>query len=34
MICLNGHEWLARQMDAAGLAYERRDNCFAWLGKM
>lgn len=31
MICLNGREWLARQMDAAGLAYERRDNCFAWL---
>ncbi len=31
MTCLNGHEWLARQMDAAGLGYERRDNCFAWL---
>jgi hypothetical protein len=30
-ICLNGREWLARQLDAAGIAYERRDNCFAWV---
>lgn len=30
-ICLNGREWLAHQMDAAGLGYERRDNCFARL---
>jgi len=27
-ICINGREWLARAMDSAGLAYERRDNCF------
>jgi hypothetical protein len=27
-ICLNGREWLAQQLDAAGLAYERHDNCF------
>jgi hypothetical protein len=27
-ICLNGREWLARQMDNAGLLYLRRDNCF------
>jgi hypothetical protein len=27
-ICLNGREWLARQLDRAGLTYERRDNCF------
>jgi len=27
-VCLNGREWLARQMDAAGLGYTRRDNCF------
>ena len=27
-ICLNGREWLARQLDAAGLPYERHDNCF------
>ncbi len=30
-VCLNGREWLARSMDAAGLNYERRDNCFSWL---
>ena len=30
-IGLNGREWLAQQMDAAGLSYVRRDNCFAWL---
>lgn len=30
-ICLNGREWLARDMDAAGLNYQRRDNCFNWL---
>jgi hypothetical protein len=30
-ICLNGREWLSRQMDAAGLDYQRRDNCFTWL---
>jgi len=28
-VCLNGREWLARQMDAAGIGYVRRDNCFA-----
>jgi hypothetical protein len=30
-ICLNGREWLARQMDAAGLEYVRQDNCFVWI---
>jgi len=30
-IYLNGREWLAGQMDQAGLAYERRDNCFVWI---
>jgi hypothetical protein len=30
-ICLNGREWLARQMDQAGLAYARQDNCFPWI---
>lgn len=30
-VCLNGREWLARQMDAAGLAYRREDNCFPWI---
>jgi hypothetical protein len=28
-VCLNGREWLARQMDRAGMDYEQRDNCFA-----
>jgi hypothetical protein len=28
---INGREWLARQMNAAGLAYRRHDNCFTWL---
>jgi hypothetical protein len=27
-VCLNGREWLARQMDAAGIGYVRRENCF------
>lgn len=30
-ICLNGRDRLARQMDAAGLAYRQRDNCFLWV---
>jgi hypothetical protein len=30
-VCLNGREWLARQMDQEGLAYRRRENCFPWL---
>lgn len=30
-VCLNGREWLARQMDAAGLHYVQRDNCFTWV---
>jgi hypothetical protein len=28
-ICLNGREWLARQLETAGIGYERYDNCFA-----
>lgn len=27
-IAMNGREWLARQLDAAGLGYRRSDNCF------
>jgi hypothetical protein len=30
-ICLNGHEWLARQMDQQGLRYRKADNRFTWL---
>ena len=30
-VCLNGREWLRRQLDRAGLGYVRRDNCFVQL---
>jgi hypothetical protein len=30
-VCLNGREWLARQMDRAKLRYVQRDNCFTWV---
>jgi len=27
-VCLNGHDWLARGMDDAGIGYTQKDNCF------
>jgi hypothetical protein len=30
-ICLNGREWLARQMQGAGIEYLQHDNCFPWI---
>jgi hypothetical protein len=27
-VCLNGREWLAHQMDGAGIGYVKKDNCF------
>jgi hypothetical protein len=27
-VAINGREWLACQLDAAGIGYRRRDNCF------
>jgi hypothetical protein len=33
-VCLNGREWLAKQMNAAGLGYVQRDNCFVSLEKV
>jgi hypothetical protein len=27
-VCLNGREYLARQLDKLGIGYEQRDNCF------
>ena len=30
-ICMNGREWLARQMDSAGIDYRQQDNCFPWV---
>jgi hypothetical protein len=33
-ICINGREWLCRQMDLRRLAYRRRDNCLVWVQDM
>ena len=33
-ICLNGREWLARQMDRAGISYLKRDNCFTQIADL
>ena len=30
-VCINGREWLARQMKRAGIPYEQKDNCFTWI---
>ena len=30
-ICLNGREWLARQMEQQSLKFLRQDNCFPWV---
>lgn len=30
-VCINGREWLGRQMDAQGIKYLRRENCFPWV---
>ena len=30
-VCVNGREWLARQMDRAGVRYRKEDNCFPWV---
>ena len=30
-VCLNGREWLGRQMQAEGLNFTRQDNCFTLL---
>jgi len=27
-VCINGREWLARQLDRANIGYEKHDNCF------
>jgi len=27
-LCLNGRDWLAKQLDQAGIAYQKRDNTF------
>jgi hypothetical protein len=30
-VCINGREYLARQLDKLGIGYEQRDNCFVWI---
>jgi len=30
-ICINGREWLSRSLDAAGIQYLRKENCFLQL---
>jgi hypothetical protein len=32
--CCNGHEWLARQLEAAGLSFRQDDNCFTWISDL
>jgi hypothetical protein len=28
---MNGREWLARQLDRAGISHHKQDNCFPWV---
>lgn len=30
-VCLNGREWLVRQLERAGVGYQRQDNYVAWV---
>lgn len=30
-LCLNGREWLSRQLDRAGIAYRKKENSFVWM---
>jgi hypothetical protein len=30
-VCLNGREWLARDLAKAGIGYRRHDNCINWV---
>lgn len=31
-VVLNGREWLSRQLTQAKIDFQRRDNCFPWIG--
>jgi len=33
-ICLNGREWLSRQMDRHQMNYAKKENCFTWIGNV
>jgi len=30
-VCLNGREWLSRQLTQEGIAFQQRGNCFTWI---
>ena len=30
-VCINGREWLGRQMEREGMKYRKEDNCFPWI---
>lgn len=30
-VCVNAREWLARQMQHAGIRFSKEDNCFTWI---
>jgi hypothetical protein len=30
-VCVNGRDWLAGQMQRAGIEYVQKDNCFTWI---
>lgn len=33
-VCLNGREWLAHQLDRAGISDTKRDNCFTYIADL
>jgi hypothetical protein len=33
-VCLNGREWLGRQMDRARMSYRREQNCYPWISNI
>ena len=33
-VCVNGREYLARQMDKSGISYTQADNCFTMIGDL
>jgi len=33
-VCINGREWLARQLDQESIVYEKQDNCFTHIDNL
>jgi hypothetical protein len=33
-VCLNGREWLRRQMDRSQMPYTKKENCFTWISHL